>query len=673
MLTFFDANVLNVSFILCSYLFVIILYPKIEIACKHFTINYRYLIISTIICLISIVNFASELEMSSKLRSISQLIRVPLIVVLFFISIIFFILALYSIYCIVSLIVSISIKIEIGKNKNIDLKKINLLTLFFILAFIIYFLLLNPGDADLSFHLQRLDAIKNEIVSGGFLCFPIRLYRHTIGGMGYASPLFYCDIFMWPFAALAKITNFSISTTYKLMICFYLILAYFISKYSFSLVFNRNESNVCVFFYITSVTIFSLFSGSWVGRFFSSLFVPLSMCSFYCVINEINNKKNIILLALGVTGVIFGNLLDALIVCFSLIVFLIFCINRINAKIIKNILISAFLCFCLTAWFILPMIEQMLFQELIVTSSSFKQIYDLYWYTIPFIGLILPGKLMLSLYKTLEITPPSATGYYLYGMLLFILVLFYYFMYRKELAFDKTIKALLFLMIIFIIFQTRLFPHRATASITGILQFPIRTNIVMTFIFSVLASLLYSKSRNRKILYSLVSISIVFTIIYALFQCNTYVNYSFTTYDIGCGEYLPSEILKGNSIEDISNVDTLLLERGSNVLCSSNIEYDVEKNNNSIALRYIDANDATIFDLPLIYYKGYTVSNNGEIIEYNKSNIGTIEIKPIYSKGIIEVIYEGTFLQKTASWFSLFSFILLLIYCMYIKCINRKQ
>ncbi|MEG2465241.1 MAG: hypothetical protein RSB14_04390, partial [Kiritimatiellia bacterium] len=54
--------------------------------------------------------------------------------------------------------------------------------------------------SDTTFHLMRLDALTAWFSAGG--SYPCRLYADVCNGSGYASPQFYCDLFLAPFAWL---------------------------------------------------------------------------------------------------------------------------------------------------------------------------------------------------------------------------------------------------------------------------------------------------------------------------------------------------------------------------------------------------------------------------------------------------------------------------------------
>ena len=63
-----------------------------------------------------------------------------------------------------------------------------------------------PVSHDILFHLSRIDGILYEIETGNMFSF---IYHNFLNNLGYASPLFYSDIFLYPFALVYKIFNLS--------------------------------------------------------------------------------------------------------------------------------------------------------------------------------------------------------------------------------------------------------------------------------------------------------------------------------------------------------------------------------------------------------------------------------------------------------------------------------
>ena len=68
------------------------------------------------------------------------------------------------------------------------------------------------GGGDLQFHLCRIEAIRQALPAGQF---PVRLPSYWNNGYGYASSVFYGEVFLY-FPAVLRIIGFSAQSAYKL-------------------------------------------------------------------------------------------------------------------------------------------------------------------------------------------------------------------------------------------------------------------------------------------------------------------------------------------------------------------------------------------------------------------------------------------------------------------------
>lgn len=93
-----------------------------------------------------------------------------------------------------------------------NFSKLNFYLLIITVFLVVFFLY---RGTDLAFHLERMDAILVQIRANGVFSLPIYVYASTLSGYGYASPLFYCDLFFYPFAIFGALFNLSVITVYK--------------------------------------------------------------------------------------------------------------------------------------------------------------------------------------------------------------------------------------------------------------------------------------------------------------------------------------------------------------------------------------------------------------------------------------------------------------------------
>ena len=113
-------------------------------------------------------------------------------------------------------------------NKKERNKKIIFLTGICLLSSYFIFLKSMAMGHDTSFHMYRLQGIISSFQDGQILP---KIYPYTNNGFGYATPLFYCEVFLYPFAILYRL-GVPLIISYKLMRCFYIcvsILSIFIT------------------------------------------------------------------------------------------------------------------------------------------------------------------------------------------------------------------------------------------------------------------------------------------------------------------------------------------------------------------------------------------------------------------------------------------------------------
>lgn len=103
---------------------------------------------------------------------------------------------------------------KLDKYKLMDYLVILTITCFYLFGFAKFYMLVG---SDLPFHLNRIVGIAKAFEEGQILP---KIYAYHNNGFGYAAPLFYCDLFLYPFGILY---HFGVSAviSYKLCVFFY--------------------------------------------------------------------------------------------------------------------------------------------------------------------------------------------------------------------------------------------------------------------------------------------------------------------------------------------------------------------------------------------------------------------------------------------------------------------
>lgn len=218
--------------------------------------------------------------------------------------------------------------------------------------------------ADAYFHLLRIEGLKETLLHGGQ--FPVRVQDYWLRGHGYATSLFYGDLFIM-IPTLLRLIGFSIMTSYKMFILTIMIATAGVSYYSFKkCTGDVGAATVGSLFYVLApYRIYDIFNRAAIGEALAMIFLPLVLSGLYRIYHETNADLSHDIsaqasLIIGITGILQSHLLTTeMAVVGMLCVCLIFYKKTFRKRIIKNLGISAVICLLLNCWFWLPMLWMM--------------------------------------------------------------------------------------------------------------------------------------------------------------------------------------------------------------------------------------------------------------------------------------------------------------------------
>lgn len=263
-----------------------------------------------------------------------------------------------------------------------------------LLASVPYLLGTNVSGADFTYHLLRIEGVKDGILSGNF---PVRLEPEWLYGYGYANAIFYCNALLLLPATL-RLLGFTVMTSYNLYAIGLNIATAWIAYYCFSRIFqNKKIGLLCSALYTLSIfRIFKLVITSAVGEGSAFTFLPLVLYGLYRIFTEDPKNKNYktawIPVAAGYAGLIQTHVLTCEITAFLTILICILCIRRIFIKetfweLAKGALAAG----ALSLWYLVPFLDYYLTQEMHIKYVSARTIQDR--------GLYLP-QLLFHFWKT---------------------------------------------------------------------------------------------------------------------------------------------------------------------------------------------------------------------------------------------------------------------------------
>lgn len=214
-------------------------------------------------------------------------------------------------------------------------------------------------EMDTFFHLARLQSLGESIRR--LHLYPL-VFTSQNGSFGYGSPLFYNNTFLWPFAFLYAL-HVPLTVCYKLLI----FLCTWLSAYTMIRFLERLTDRKIVSFLATAIWIFASYRISDVyvrgalGEVLAMAFLPAFLESMYCLLfTDRPSKKQ---LTLSVSALILSHNLTFVMAMGLLLLLLLIFRAGLHKATYKALGESLFAAFLLTAWFTLPMLEQLYSQK----------------------------------------------------------------------------------------------------------------------------------------------------------------------------------------------------------------------------------------------------------------------------------------------------------------------
>ena len=253
---------------------------------------------------------------------------------------------------------------------------------------------------DCLFHMNRLVGIVDALRDRQFLP---KLYPYTNNGYGYASPLFYCDLFLYPFALLYWI-GVPLVICYKLMIAFYTLFSIIGIFYIGKKIFRRNKLTpylLTIIYTFCNYRLYDVYERGALGEIIAFAFIPWIIYAIYKIF--MLKQDSWILLGISFACTLMSHNITFALCCMSFSCFIVgyVILNRKNKvdlkKRMKSIIKAIALALSLTAWYLLPMIEQFLDQKFVV--NGLKNIYNLSETALPISAIFNPFAMLDRLEK----------------------------------------------------------------------------------------------------------------------------------------------------------------------------------------------------------------------------------------------------------------------------------
>lgn len=533
---------------------------------------------------------------------------------------------------------------------------------------------------DLQFHLMRIEGIKSGIQSRTF---PVKIQPDWLSGHGYASSVFYGDVFLY-IPAILRIFGITVQRAYQFYVLLVNIATVFVSYYCFSKMSTRKAGIICAALYSLNIyRLTCLYTRAAVGEYTAMIFLPVVLYGLWEVYvlpeNTKEHKLSWITIAVGYSGIISSHLISCEMVALFTIFACLILWKKTFSKKNFGVLVKAVLAIVLlNIWFLVPLLDYLVNGVYNINAPDSYAAFRLDERT------SFPAQLFMNAYGTTE------TAYsYSRGMknempqtlgVAFLLVFIFWFIWgmgKKDKESDKnSLRLCLILGITSLVFTTYLLPYTVLAKWFPFLEFPERSlqypwrflSIAALF-FTWFACLLIKNEKieqeKRKFMSAAVvvvaiwqGVSFMSSVLNESTPAFVYQQGNFTSFEVSGGEYLPV----GSNQEDY--VDALSFN--SDLIDVENWERDY--NRIAIELRNKTTEEQEV-EIPLLYYKGYeAVTEDGEKFVIYTGLSGRIKVEiPSGFVGKIKVMFKEPWYWRLCEACSLSAVLLLVILFLFKK------
>ena len=241
------------------------------------------------------------------------------------------------------------------------------------------------SGADLTYHLQRIEGVKDGLLTGQF---PVRLEPRWVFDHGYANGIFYCNMLLY-FPALLRMLGFTVTESY-IFYCIVLNLATAaIAWYCFGKMFRDDMVGlVCSGLYTLSIfRIYKLLITGAVGEGSAFTFLPLVVYGIYLAfvsdVEEKEFRKSWLILGTGYAGLIQTHVLTCEITAVMTVLLCVLYLRKVfEFPRFRQLAQGALLALGLSLWYLVPFLDYYMTQDMKIQHASARTIQDR--------GLILP-------------------------------------------------------------------------------------------------------------------------------------------------------------------------------------------------------------------------------------------------------------------------------------------
>ena len=507
-----------------------------------------------------------------------------------------------------------------------------------------------PMGHDTVYHSMRLMNIAEEMKHGNL--FP-SIYTYSMEGLGYGAPLFYADLFLYPYAALHAL-GLSIHWTFKIMQGS-LIFLNFLSMYLCAKSIFKDQKQALVTALAYSFSYYSLldiYVRAAIGECFGFIILPIVYLGYYDITHS--RPQRWWILSLGMAGILFSHTLSVLLAAIMLVVLMVFdCRFWLkNLSRIRYLIYAALLCLGISCCFWLPMLEQMS-QLTFRLSRDVNGVERFMTNLLHPLRVLIPTEILSLLRPTIYYQYPRLGSIAVHITLLFAFI---------ALCRGRKWQALpTFLGFLFFLWMSGDYsPSRWAVSLLAVLQFAWRFMLPASLLLSMTVALGYGalkseKGRTRMLWLTFVCAAACVALSYP-FKLYTempvhaekigmtpveYIESNLNFSEISDGQYLPDDLTYEVN-QDIKDYVPPTFEPKAS---DERVTFECTRDEKNVLHVSFSGNpgDATI-DLPLILYLGYEAeTDDGTKLPVSRGESGMVRVHlGDMESGSFSVPFRGT-------------------------------
>lgn len=496
---------------------------------------------------------------------------------------------------------------------------------------------------DLEYHLLRIESLKEGILIGKPF---LKVNTLFFGGAGYASSMFYSDLFMH-IPALLRVMGLSIGKSYHIFVALIFMLCYG-STFFCTYKITKNKyigSLAAIVLTLAPYHLDDMLVRAACGEYMAFVFAPFVVYGLYNILFE--DMSHPYAFAIGFGGLILTHPATLVMnVIMAVCVFVIFIRTFIRKpSLILKVILTTIVTMAATAFYWIPLIEQMMVSHFYV-SDNYVDMLDA----------------SLNVMDVFSDAFPGA------GALIIVLLLPRIFVSREKYAVLKFTDTLMVLGVMFGFASSNLLPWDRLGKYLSFIQFPWRLLTVTTTLLSIsgaIVLMLFVKEVGENWVQAVVIAVMAISVFMAINHNNEnitgyydygndYYSYAPYTANVIGGEWLPVTVTDRDVLVELSN----------HMITSDGRELDFTRERAVIYSNIPEGVEGV--NVPFIYYKGYVaklIQADGSAIDLpvtgNGIN-GICYVETANKAGQLKVWYKSTTLTIISEIVSLITFLALI-------------